>query len=162
MKLTKLLLLLLLVAVWAPRSEAQSIAGATTTTLAANASADAVVITATSATGFSVGSQLWIDYEQLAVTSVTGTSIGVRRGQNGTRAAAHDNTERIIVGTSDNFRTNDPDVGADCTRGVGQGTVLPWINVRSGDIWTCNAFGNNRWNATNVGPKTYDSIPTSF
>lgn len=141
---------------------AQSIAGATTTTLSANVAVDATTINVTSGTGFTVGNFVWADYEQLLITSVSGTAVGVRRGVNGTRAMAHDNTERVITGPADHFHTNDPDVGQDCTKGVGQGAFSPWINVRSGDIWTCNAFGDNRWNATNVGPKTYNSIPTTF
>lgn len=135
---------------------------ATTTTLAANMSATDTIATVTSATGFTVGNQMWIDFEQMSITAVSGTAITVRRGVNGTAARAHDNTERIITGVAAHFHTNDPDDGADVVRGVGQGAYSPWINVRTGVVWVPNPFQTGRWAATSVQKIAFDSIPTTF
>lgn len=140
-------------------ASAQSVA--TTTTLAANAGATDTVITVTSNTGFTAGNFVWADAEQMLIRAVSGTAITVQRGVNGTAARAHDNAERIITGGSDYFKTNDPDFGADCTRGQGQAAFLPWINVRNGLIWTC-ASGQTNWSATSTQVVTFNSIPTSF
>lgn len=137
---------------------------ATTTTLAANATATDTVITVTSATGFTVGDYVWADYEQMLIRAISGTRITVQRGVNGTAARAHDNTERVIEGPSDHFKTNDPDFGADCARGVGQAAYSPWINVRNGYVWMCgeSGGGGTAWTATVVAPLTLNSIPSSF
>lgn len=152
-----LIALLLLVGVSA--AQAQTLMN--TTTLAANASETATVFSVTSATGFDVGDYVWVDSEQALVTAVSGTAISVRRGQNGTRARAHDNTDRVYVGASDHFHTNDPDYGADCTRGSGDAAFMPWINVRGGFFWTCRSE-TSTWNGTSAATVTYDSRPVTF
>lgn len=138
----------------------------TTTTLAANVSGDAdgpaaTVITVTSGTGFTVNNFVWADSEQMLITAVSGTAITVRRGQNGTRTAAHDNTDRIYTGVADHFHPTDPDYGRDCTRGAGQAAYMPWINVRAGTFWTCN-LGTNIWAGTSAATIVFDSRPTTF
>lgn len=141
---------------------------ATSTTLAANATATDTTLTVTSATGYVVGAFLYIDAEQLLIRSVNGTAIGVQRGVNGTAARAHDNAERVLLLlTASHFNTNDPDYGADCTRGSGQAAFLPFINVRSGTIFACQTASGTTgstgsWSATNTSPITFNSIPTSF
>jgi len=155
-------LILLLLAVLALSAPVQAQTLMTTTTLAANQSATDTVMSVTSATGFTVGNYVWVDSEQQLITAVNGTAISVRRGQNGTRAAAHDNAARIYTGSSDHFKTNDPDYGADCTRGEAQAAFLPWINVRDGVFWTCRAAGTsgaNTWSGTSPALITYNSRP---
>ena len=158
MKTSRILLTLALV-VWALPVQAQ--VTMTTTTLAANQSADATVMTVTSATGFTVGNFVWVDSEQQQITAINGTAITVRRGQNGTAARAHDNTDRIYTGASQHFQTQDPDYGADCTRGAGQATHMPCINVRTGNFWVCRSESST-WNGTNASTLTYDSRPAQF
>jgi hypothetical protein len=158
--LKPLLLIALLTVGLAPAVSAQTLAS--TTTLAANLSATAQTMSVSSATGFSVGRSALIDFEVVQITSVNGTTIGIIRGQQGTASQAHDNTERIIVGAINHFQMTDPNFGADCTRGAGQATYLPWINVLTGTVWQCDAFLDNRWSATRTQPITFNSIPTTF
>ena len=135
----------------------------TRTTLAANAAADDSVINVTSATGFTANNKIWVDFEQMHIISVTGTLIRVRRGDNGTRSEAHDNADAVFTGDPAHFQTSDPNFGQDCTRGTGQAAYLPWINVRTGWMWTCdNGLTTTDWRATQKGLRTLDSEPTTF
>ena len=161
---TNVLLAAALALIWAVPTSAQTLM--TSTTLAANVSGDtdgpaAVVITVTSGTGFTVGNYVWVDSEQMLITAVNSAAITVRRGQNGTRTAAHDNTDRVYTGAGGHFHSNDPDYGRDCTRGAGQATFMPWINARAGTFWVCRAESST-WNGTSAATLTYDSRPTSF
>ena len=159
MKTLRISLMALVLGLVATVAQAQTLM--TTTTLAANQSATDSIMTVTSATGFTVGNYVWVDSEQQLITAITGTAIRVRRGQNGTAARAHDNSDRIYTGASDHFHTNDPDYGQDCTRGAAQAAFMPWINVRSGFFWTCRAE-TSLWNGTSAATLTYDSRPASF
>ena len=161
MRLTRVVLVLAaLMPLWSGLAEAQTVASRTT--FAANATADDNFITVTSNTGFTVGNQVWADFEQMTITSISGTRIGVRRGQNGTRAQAHDNTDGVITGASAHFHNDDPDTGADCTRGAGQAAYSPWINTRTGWIWVCDNNITADWSGTLKSHKTVDCEPTSF
>lgn len=158
--LTTLLLAAALILAGAHGASAQVVA--TRTTLAANAAATDPTITVTSGTGFTVGNMVWVDFEQMRITAVNGAVITVTRGQNGTAAQAHDNTDGVITGAGDHFHTNPPDTGADCTRGSGQAAYSPWIDVRSGWIWVCDNNITADWSGTLKSHKTVDSEPTSF
>lgn len=128
----------------------------TRTTLSANAAVTDTVIQVTSATGFTVGNGLYVDFEQMRIVAISGTSITVARGQNGTRAEAHDNSDGVFTGVDNggprgggHFNTQDPQFGQDCVRGQSEATHLPWINVRSGAIWTCDVdSATSEWEAT--------------
>lgn len=157
--LTRLFLLGAMVLGFEASALAQTIA--TTTTLSAAVTATATVISVTSATGFTAANYVWADAEQMLIRSVSGTTITVQRGMNGTAARAHANAERVVTGASDYFHTNDPDYGEACTRGEAQAAFSPWINVRTGVIWVCPA-GLTAWRATSTANVIYDSIPTSF
>lgn len=140
----------------------------TRTTLSADVSSTATVISVTSATGFTVGNGVWIDFELMDITSITGTSISVNRGQRGTRAMAHDNGDGVFTGVdaggplgAGHFNVSDPDFGQDCTRGAGQATHLPWINIRTGWMWTCDYNGAD-WTATVKSPLSLNSEPAAF
>ena len=134
---------------------------ATTTTLSAAVDKDDNTITVASATTFADGAKVWIDHELMIVLGSygTGTTIPVRRGTNGTAAAAHPNAAKVTVAvesaTSTYFYTFDPDFQESCTRGSGQAASLPWVNIRTGTTWICRT-GNN-WIGTNIAPIIYDS-----
>ena len=141
----------------------------TRTTLSANVSSTATALGVASATGFTVGNGIWVDFEQMEIVSITGTSIGVRRGQNGTRAEAHDSGDGILTGVrvggpngGGHFNNQDPDFGEDCTRGAAQATHMPWINVRTGWLFICDNGPTAEWTATAKLPRTLNSEPTSF
>ena len=131
------------------------------TTLAANLSATDTTVSLTATTSVATGQFAFVDREVMVVTSVntTANTITVQRGQGGTAAAAHDNAERIFITAGGDYHTTDPDYGQDCTRGSGQATVLPWINTRTGNIWSCWP-ATSAWNGTNTAPLTYNSIQT--
>ena len=69
------------------------------TTLGANITSSATSLTVASATNVSVGTVLYIGTEQLTVTAVSGTTLTVTRGSNGTVAAAHTAAD-VITGVS--------------------------------------------------------------
>lgn len=144
----------------------------TQTTLNANLSASDAAMTVTSSTGFVVGQLALIDYEVVRITNLNGTAgtstlIGIQRGVDGTRAAAHDTAKSIWITQQNNdFKQVDPDWSADCTRGTGQAAILPWPNTRTGVLWDCgralsDLTASGRWTATSPLPITYNSIPTS-
>ena len=140
----------------------------TTTTITENLAATDDTMTVSSSTGFTVGQLVLIDLEVVRITSLNGTAgtsplISIQRGVDGTNARAHDDDERLIVTLQNNdFKQQDPDWGADCTRGTGQAAVLPWVNSRTGVVWSCDRPAATEWTATNTMPITYNSIPTSF
>lgn len=159
---------------WGTPAAAQCVAGGdptctTRTTLSANVDDSQTTISVASATDFTVGNKVWVDYELMHILSVTGTTIGVRRGDNGTRAAAHDNGDAVFTGVGTggprgggHFNTQDPRFGEDCTRGAGEATHLPWINIRTGWMWTCDNGTTTDWSATSKAPQTVNSEPEQF
>ena len=62
-------------------------------------------LTVASATGFAAGYLVKVDDEQMVVQSTysSGTSIPVRRGQNGTAQVAHPVTANVVVGTASDW-----------------------------------------------------------
>jgi hypothetical protein len=76
----------------------------TVTTLSAALTSSALTLTVASATGITANTTvLKIDNEILGVSSVSGTTIGVRRGQQGTRAQNHGNTRAVYIAPPQNF-----------------------------------------------------------
>ncbi|MGA3015928.1 MAG: hypothetical protein ABSF62_02330 [Bryobacteraceae bacterium] len=124
----------------------------TQTTLSAKiADTSTKVITLTSATGVSaptmpsiqannLGSVLYIDRELMDVQAVNGTYITVRRAAGSTKAKAHASGALVFIGTPNQFFVAPPsagggDPGGACTRT--SETVLPYINVTTGNISDC-------------------------
>ena len=116
-----------------------------TTTSSAMTAAQNFVIVA-SATGINAptagipGSQLYImDKGQLrgeiaTVTTVSGTTIGIRRTQGGF-AGLHASGANVLVATSPNwFYSSNP--SGTCVTGAT--FVTPWINVTNGWQWHCS------------------------
>jgi hypothetical protein len=77
----------------------------TTTTLASACAATDTSIVVTSATGFAASSYLLIDNEQMQIAKSysSGTTIPVKRGQQGTFADAHVTGANVTVGTGSDF-----------------------------------------------------------
>ena len=141
----------------------------TVTTLNANLSATDDTMTVTSSTGFVVGQLVLIDLEVVRIQSLNGTAgtstlINIQRGVDGTAVRNHDNAKTIIVSLQNNdFKQIDPQSwSADCTQGTGEAAILPWVNSRTGVVWTCFGGSGPRWTSTTAVPITYNSIPTSF
>ena len=114
----------------------------TTTILSTAATESSTVMVVASATSITANqSVLYIDREAMRVIAVSGTSISVRRGTDGTKAVAHRINSLIWVGaTPDVFVQADPS-GA-CTQSTDQ-AYQPLINTLNGNIWNCqNVFSN--------------------
>ena len=77
----------------------------TTTTISAAVAVNDTSITVTSATGFAAGSSVLIDQELMKVAQsyVSGTTIPVLRGQDGTVTAAHKASANCSVGLASDF-----------------------------------------------------------
>lgn len=140
-----------------------------TTTILANAitSPSATSVVVVSATTADVGGYLYIDHEAMLILSISGTTITVARGQQGTAAATHagDATTgatviivpKAALAASGRYGLaalgqSDPPAGS-CTPSSYR--YLPIINVATGNVWTCRWFGSGTqtskiWAATNI------------
>ena len=107
-----------------------------------------------------VHTPVWIDVEVMQISAISGTQITVVRGVMGRRAESHDNADGVFTGAAGHFHTNDPNFGQDCTRGQNQAAFLPWFNVRTGWIWTCDV--GTDWQAYAKANLTVNSEPTTF
>ena len=90
----------------------------TTTTLSAAAASNDLTISVASATGISYSLTapvlLKIDDEYLVISNtVSGTTIPVSRGRNGSRATAHGSGRAVYIGTPADFALAGPDFNAD-------------------------------------------------
>jgi hypothetical protein len=68
------------------------------------------------------------------VTSVVGTTIGVRRGMGGTKAVAHTSGAMVLVGAPSLLYSSDPQ--GSCVTATT--LVTPWVNVVNGRQWLCS------------------------
>lgn len=104
----------------------------TTTTLAGALAIDQNTISVTSATGFSAGMLAKIDDEIVEIASdyVSGTSIGVLRGREGTATVAHPTGANIVVG-----------LGSDFVNGAPQTTSAAPIAARARPVKSYTASG---------------------
>jgi hypothetical protein len=96
------------------------------------------VMVVSSATGFVANTTVaYIDKELVAVKSVSGTTIGIIRGQGGTSSAAHPSGAQVFVGTPNQFfsKPNQLVPSGSCTRTAE--LVVPMINVANGVISDC-------------------------
>jgi len=84
----------------------------TTTTLSSAVAVSDTTIVVASGSGFAAGSFVLIDQELLKVvqTYVSGTTIGVLRGQNGKTTAAHVSGANVTVGLASDFDNPAPEV----------------------------------------------------
>lgn len=156
----RILLTLALVLTLAAPSLAQTYL--TTTTLSSavvSTTADTVVLA--SATNVAVGGVLYVDRELMQVIAVSGTTIRVTRGQQGTKAAPHGASSTVIVGPVASLQASgpyglasfgqaDPPMGS-CTTSAYR--YLPIVNVVTGDVWSCRWVGSSTtkvWAATNI------------
>ena len=134
------------------------------TTLAAAVNSTQTTITVASASTLAVGQIIFVPGlvpESMRITSISGTTIGVIRGSDGTRAVAHSNSARVFTGPGERFYARDPDdAGGVCT--PANQPYMPWINLQTGYIWTCAAWApltvSSTWVVTQVTPVTFNSI----
>lgn len=142
----------------------------TTTTLnTAITSTSAQSISVLSATTIDVGSILYLDHEAMQVNAISGTTISVSRGVQGTAAGLHaagtaaNGGATVIIAPKASLAgsgpfglsvigQSDPPAGACTTVGY---RYLPIINVVTGNVWSCRWVGTGTqtskvWAATNI------------
>lgn len=113
-------------------------------------------IVVVSATGFVAGTtQVVVDMEQMNVTSVNGTTIGVTRGLNGTNATTHAAGSLAYVGSPTYFDT----VGRSGSCTSTNERVLPVVVPTQGRLYTCTG---SKWSwASITGGGGYLTMPVS-
>lgn len=107
------------------------------TTLSAAVTSSQSTFTVASATGIDVGDLMFVDREFVRVTAISGTTITVRRGQEGSAARAHGSGAILYHGPSNNFSRDDVAPGSACT--ASDEAYLPRIVIPSGRIYQCSA-----------------------
>jgi hypothetical protein len=90
---------------------------------------------------------LFVDREEMLVIGVNGTALTVVRGINSTVATPHSNGAMVLFGPPRFFYVQDPGSsgigGSASTSNVpcilNNVVVSPWVNIRNGTQWYCNA-----------------------
>jgi hypothetical protein len=89
---------------------------------------------------------LYVDREAMLVQAVNGLQLTVVRGYNGTVATPHSNGAMVLAGSQRFFYTNDPGGQNNATGSIANVPCVlanvvasPWVNIRTGYQWYCNA-----------------------
>lgn len=164
MKNTLSILLILVALILAPQPMlAQT--SLTSTTLSAAVNANATTLSVTSATGFTASSGtatylMCVNYECMQIQGVSGTTITVIRGVQGSRAVGHVSGATVWVGSADRFSQAEP-LGS-CTASLTGFT--PRYVIPTGLLYYCNSGGYwtryDSMQTTAVKPRT--AITTSY
>lgn len=139
----KKLLIALALLVFSPLLHAQQFTLTATTTSAAQGY-NTNIIQLTSLTNVTYGPNatqqtiLFVDGEQENVLNITGTAVTVSRGQNGTRANAHNSGAQVLLGRPNLFYSFDP--AGSCTSTTIY--VTPWLNTKNGLQWLCSSVSS--------------------
>lgn len=89
--------------------------------------------------------ELWVDAELIGVTSISGTTLTVQRGLEGTNQASHASSAVVWWGPPNYFSLNVTEPGGSCT--AANVVALPRFFVFSGNGWACPTAGarNGLW-----------------
>lgn len=121
------------------------------TTLSAGVTASQTSIAVASSTGLAAGSLIYVpglNPEGMLITSVSGSIAQVIRGYLG-QARPHASSTRVFVDVPQAFKPGPPDITNSCTR-----TAIdyqPWIDQKSGIVYSCNGEGTNTTGAWYAG-----------
>lgn len=139
--LRNLLAVLALVLASAVGAQAQQFT-LTQTSLTADVTASTSSFQLTSVTGIvgqgngpGTGTAIYIDRELASVISVSGKTVNVLRGINGTQATAHKASNMVLFGNPNAFVSFDQ--AGTCV--VAQVPAQPTINVMNGNQWLCSS-----------------------
>ncbi len=97
---------------------------------------------------------LYVDRELMQVNSVSGTTIFVERGVQGTATASHLSGETVYVVSGSQLINSESQVQGSCVSAT-QPPSIPFINPLTGDIYSCPQVGpyTNQWTKTgSTGP----------
>jgi hypothetical protein len=131
---------------------AQTTVSSTTLSNAVDAAQTRFVVA--SATDLSAGYTLFVDREAMKVNSVSGTTVTVRRGADGTAARAHAASAIVYHGPTTEFYASEVVPGSTCTATAE--AYLPRIVLPTGNVYQCT---NSQWYA--IGSEI-GSIQASF
>ena len=132
---------------------------ASTTNSAAIAYSD-TILTVGSATNINVRDSIWCDCEMMSVQSKVGNTLTVTRGVQGTQQAGHAASRTVwVFPLTADWHNVDPDFSLSTSRGTGQATVLPWLNVRTCTFWYILGGTGTSWVGTRIAPVTDNSEP---
>lgn len=136
---------------------AQTVPSQTVLSGAMNANTTTMLVA--SATGFTASSgtlQYWavVDQEAMRIRAVSGTTITVDRGVDGTQTA-HRTASVVFTQRVQAFILQDKIANTTCTRAAE--VYMPQVNPRTGNIWDCDS-GLGYWRAVNLGA-TADGMP---
>lgn len=157
MKLNTLRSLVLLIGIMgllALPAQAQTILTQGTVSTAVTSTTTTTVIVS-SATGLAVNTTSLffpITGEIMSVNSISGTTVGVTRGANGTVPQLLAASAVFIIAQTGSVVGYEP--GGACTRGQGIARFSPVISSRSGNIYVCRS---SIWQGTNTRLITYNS-----
>lgn len=102
-----------------------------TVTLTYGVSATDRTISLSSTSGLTPGKRLFVDKELMAVISTPSSTIAeVRRGVDGTAAAAHGSSSTVTIGDADQFFAHDP-----FNAPMSAIRVSPYINALNGKVF---------------------------
>lgn len=153
---------LLLLVLLASPGQAQTILN--NTTFGAAVTATQTTVTVASASTLAVDQLIVVPgvaQEVMRITAISGTQISVIRGIRGV-ARAHASGDTVLTGVPGRFYDRAPDsVNGTCTRA--SLTYLPWVDLMSGIVWSCNGEGSNStgtWYGGIANVVAYNSIPT--
>jgi hypothetical protein len=148
----------------------------TQTTLSAALTSNALTMTVASATGFTVNTtEALIGDELVGISSISGTTIGIRRGQGGTKATTHGNGMPVWVAANANFSAcGGNQGGSPCGYFYNGGDVTrysPFLFFPTTIVTNLTTAGNLTWTVgqvlggiitrdTNGGART-DTLPTA-
>lgn len=141
MKTLKIAFLLLALILIPSLAQAQQFT-LTQTSLSADVTASTSSFQLTSVTGIvgqgngpGTGTAIYIDRELASVISVSGKTVNVLRGINGTQATAHKASNMVLFGNPNAFVSFDQ--AGTCV--VAQVPAQPTINVMNGNQWLCSS-----------------------
>lgn len=105
-----------------------------TTTLSAAVTSTTQTFTIASATNVVANYVAYVDREMVLIRAISGTTLTVTRGYNGTLAQRHASSALIYTGPPAYFASND--VNGPCT--TTDEVALPHINVAAGNVFQCS------------------------
>jgi len=108
------------------------------TTLAAAAPKAHPQIVVASATGITVGMELFSGHEAMLINAINGKVLTVQAGIDGSRAEAHNSGDAVYVAIQSSFKQHDPE--STCSP-ISTTNAAAYINVVGATVWTCGPGG---------------------
>lgn len=132
-------LAVILAVIYAPVAWSQHTLGSSTLSAAVDRTTNTITISADTTDGVDVDDIAFVDREAMKVTTVSGTTLTVNRGVDGTQARPHTSGETIYIDKPRYFGL--PFVAAGSCTSTTE-LVLPRIDTATGEVYRCT---NSEW-----------------